>query len=86
MEEYSVYNDISKRTNGEFYLGVCGPVRTGKSTFIKKFMEMFVLPGIEDENDIKRAMDELPQSAEGDRKSTRLNSSHTDSSRMPSSA
>lgn len=46
MEEYSVYNDISKRTNGEFYLGVCGPVRTGKSTFIKKFMEMFVLPGI----------------------------------------
>ena len=65
MEEYSVYNDISKRTNGEFYLGVCGPVRTGKSTFIKKFMEMFVLPGIEDENDRKRAMDELPQSAEG---------------------
>lgn len=65
MEEYSVYNDISKRTNGEFYLGVCGPVRTGKSTFIKKFMEMFVLPGIRDENDRKRAMDELPQSAEG---------------------
>ena len=65
MEEYSVYNDISKRTNGEFYLGVCGPVRTGKSTFIKKFMEMFVLPGIMDENDRKRAMDELPQSAEG---------------------
>lgn len=65
MEEYSIYNDISKRTNGEFYLGVCGPVRTGKSTFIKRFMEMFVLPGIEDENDRKRAMDELPQSAEG---------------------
>ena len=43
MEEYSVYNDISKRTNGEFYLGVCGPVRTGKSTFIKKFMEMFLM-------------------------------------------
>lgn len=54
MEEYSVYNDISKRTNGEFYLGVCGPVRTGKSTFIKKFMEMFVLPGIRDENDRKQ--------------------------------
>ncbi|HBA98147.1 MAG TPA: stage IV sporulation protein A, partial [Lachnospiraceae bacterium] len=48
-----------------FYLGVCGPVRTGKSTFIKRFMELLVLPGIKDEHDKERAVDELPQSAAG---------------------
>lgn len=63
--QMEVYEDIAKRTNGEIYLGVCGPVRTGKSTFIKKFMELMVLPGIVQETDRARAIDELPQSADG---------------------
>ena len=65
MEEFQVYTDIASRTNGEIYLGVCGPVRTGKSTFIKRFMELLVLPSITDEHDRQRAVDELPQSADG---------------------
>ncbi len=65
MEEFQVYADIASRTNGEIYLGVCGPVRTGKSTFIKRFMELLVLPAIANEHDKKRAVDELPQSADG---------------------
>ncbi len=44
MDNYNVYNDIKARTNGEIYIGVVGPVRTGKSTFIKRFMELMVLP------------------------------------------
>ena len=48
--EYNLYKDIQTRTGGEIYLGVVGPVRTGKSTFIKRFMDLLVLPGIEDEN------------------------------------
>ena len=46
---YDIYRDISERTKGEIYLGVVGPVRTGKSTFIKRFMDLLVLPGMEDE-------------------------------------
>lgn len=65
MAEFQVYQDLSERTGGEFYLGVCGPVRTGKSTFIKRFMDLLVLPGIMDDNDRERATDELPQSAAG---------------------
>ena len=65
MEQYSVYRDIQARTGGEIYLGVVGPVRTGKSTFIKRFMEQMVLPGITDENQKNRTRDELPQSAAG---------------------
>lgn len=65
MNRFQVYKDLAERTNGEFYLGVCGPVRTGKSTFIKRFMELLVLPGITDEHDRERATDELPQSADG---------------------
>ena len=61
----NIYKDIETRTNGEIYIGVVGPVRTGKSTFIKRFMELMVLPAIADENNRKRAMDELPQSAAG---------------------
>jgi len=61
----NVYEDIGKRTNGEIYIGVVGPVRAGKSTVIKKFMEEFVLPNIESSYDKKRAMDEIPQSAAG---------------------
>ncbi len=65
MPEHSIYKDISERTGGNIYLGVVGPVRTGKSTFIRKFMECLVLPAIEDENDQKRAQDSLPQSGSG---------------------
>ena len=63
--EYNLYRDIKTRTGGEIYLGVVGPVRTGKSTFIKRFMDLCVLPGIEDEHARTRARDELPQSAAG---------------------
>mgnify|MGYP001042814025 CR=1 FL=1 len=61
----NIYRDIAKRTNGDIYIGVVGPVRTGKSTFIKKFMEVAVLPAIRDEYDRQRAVDETPQSASG---------------------
>src|SRR5699024_9443297 len=60
-----IFKDISKRTNGDIYLGIVGAVRTGKSTFIKKFMELVVLPNIVDESERVRAHDELPQSAAG---------------------
>lgn len=63
--DFNVYKDIEKRTNGEIYLGVVGPVRTGKSTFIKNFMDVAVVPNITDQNEVKRTMDELPQSSSG---------------------
>lgn len=65
MNTFHVYKDIQARTNGEIYIGVVGPVRTGKSTFIKRFMDLLVLPNIEDEHVKKRTRDELPQSASG---------------------
>ena len=65
MEQYNLYKDIQARTNGEIYLGVVGAVRTGKSTFIKRFMEQMVIPNMEDENVRARTRDELPQSAQG---------------------
>ncbi|MBQ6580084.1 MAG: stage IV sporulation protein A [Oscillospiraceae bacterium] len=65
MKDSSVYRDIAARTNGDIYIGVVGPVRTGKSTFIKKFMETLVIPNIENEYRRERAIDELPQSAAG---------------------
>lgn len=65
MAEHSLYHDIARRTGGDIYLGVVGPVRTGKSTFIKKFMELMVIPNILDEQDRLRAVDELPQSSGG---------------------
>lgn len=64
MENYSVYEDIANRTGGDIYVGVVGPVRTGKSTFIKRFMETMVLP-LAAESDRAVMTDELPQSAEG---------------------
>ncbi len=65
INTYDLYNDIKNRTGGEIYIGVLGPVRTGKSTFIKRFMEEMVLPYMEDEHARIRAQDELPQSAGG---------------------
>lgn len=65
MDHYELYKDIQVRTKGEIYIGVVGPVRTGKSTFIKRFMDVLVLPHIEDENVRARTVDELPQSASG---------------------
>ena len=60
-----IYRDIATRTGGDIYIGVVGPVRTGKSTFIKKFMETLVIPNIPNEFKRERAVDELPQSAAG---------------------
>lgn len=63
MENLGLYQDIAKRTDGDIYIGVVGPVRTGKSTFIKKFMDLLVIPNIDNEFKKERARDELPQSA-----------------------
>ena len=65
MEERKLYDDIALRTQGDIYIGVVGPVRTGKSTFIKRFMETLVIPGIENVYRRERARDELPQSGSG---------------------
>lgn len=65
MAEHSIYNDIAQRTGGDIYIGVVGPVRTGKSTFIKRFMESLVLPNISEGYSRERARDEMPQSAAG---------------------
>ena len=65
MENTKLYQDIAKRTDGDIYVGVVGPVRTGKSTFIKKFMDLLVIPNIDNEYKKSRAKDELPQSAGG---------------------
>ena len=65
MEENRIYKDIAERTGGDIYIGVVGPVRTGKSTLIKRFMETLVLPNISNKYLMERAVDELPQSAAG---------------------
>lgn len=65
MDNYTIYQDIANRTNGDIYIGVVGPVRTGKSTFIKNFMELAVIPNIKDDYKKERAKDELPQSSNG---------------------
>ena len=65
MSEISIYKDIALRTDGDIYLGVVGPVRTGKSTFIKRFMETLVIPRIDNVYRLERAKDELPQSGSG---------------------
>lgn len=64
-KEYDLYNDIQLRCGGEIYIGVVGPVRTGKSTFIKRFMDLMVLPNMTESYEKERAKDELPQSAGG---------------------
>ncbi len=65
MSDKNIYNDIAQRTGGDIYIGIVGPVRTGKSTFIKQFMDKLVLPNIEGEYLRERANDELPQSSSG---------------------
>ena len=65
MEYQNLYKDIAERTKGDIYIGVVGPVRTGKSTFIKRFMDLLVIPNIENSYSKERAKDELPQSAAG---------------------
>lgn len=65
MDTEKLYEDIAGRTNGDIYIGVVGPVRTGKSTFIKRFMETLVIPNIENVYRRERARDELPQSGSG---------------------
>lgn len=65
MEKFEIYDDIKSRTNGDIYIGVVGPVRVGKSTFITQFMQKLVLPNISEKNSKERTIDELPQSADG---------------------
>ena len=65
MTDNSIYSDIAKRTGGDIYIGVVGPVRTGKSTFIQRFLDCVVLPNIEGEYDKARTQDQMPQSASG---------------------
>ncbi len=65
MDNYGIYQNIATRTNGDIYIGVVGPVRTGKSTFIKNFMNAAVLPNIDNDYKRERARDELPQSSNG---------------------
>ncbi|TYP54914.1 stage IV sporulation protein A [Thermosediminibacter litoriperuensis] len=65
MEKFDLFKDIAERTGGDIYIGVVGPVRAGKSTFVKKFMELLVIPNIQDPNARNRAKDELPQSGAG---------------------
>ena len=65
MSDNSIYSDIAKRTGGDIYIGVVGPVRSGKSTFIHRFLDNVVIPNIENEYDRQRTLDEMPQSASG---------------------
>ena len=63
--EFNIYKDIAERTQGDIYIGIVGPVRTGKSTFIKRFMDLLVIPNIDNPYIRERAKDELPQSGAG---------------------
>ena len=65
MDKFDLYQDIATRTDGDIYIGVVGPVRVGKSSFISKFMQTLVLPEIEDNHRKQRIIDELPQSGDG---------------------
>ncbi|WP_041706709.1 stage IV sporulation protein A [Ruminiclostridium cellulolyticum] len=65
MDKFNIYQQIAERTQGDIYIGIVGPVRTGKSTFIKRFMDLLVIPNIENTYQKERAIDELPQSASG---------------------
>ena len=67
MTNTSIYNSMATRTGGDIYIGVVGPVRTGKSTFIKRFMDVLVLPNLSESAQKQRAKDELPQSSSQNR-------------------
>ena len=71
QEQNSICREIGARTGGDIYIGVVGPVRSGKSTFIKRFMEQLVLPNIENVYRRERAKDELPQSGSGRKEQTK---------------
>lgn len=64
MEKFDLYRDIAERTDGDIYIGVVGPVRTGKSTLIKRIMDLLVLPNMENEFKKERSRDELPKAAQ----------------------
>jgi stage IV sporulation protein A len=70
LDNFDIYKDIAERTQGDIYVGVVGPVRTGKSSFIKRFKDLMVIPNIENTYKKQRAKDELPQSASGKSSST----------------
>ena len=65
MDKFDLYRDIASRTGGDVYVGVVGPVRTGKSTILKQIMQKFIVDGIENDDERARAIDEIPQSADG---------------------
>ena len=65
MENISIYENIGKRTGGDIYIGVVGPVRAGKSTFIKRFMDLMVIPNVNNTYERQRILDEMPQSGTG---------------------
>ena len=65
VEKFNIFKDMAERTGGSIYVGVVGPVRTGKSTFIKRFMDLMVMPRIQDDHIRTRTRDELPQSGSG---------------------
>ena len=65
MENLNIYESIAERTQGDIYIGVVGPVRTGKSTFIKRFMDLMVIPNVDNIHIKERVRDELPQSGSG---------------------
>ena len=65
MENINIYENIGKRTGGDIYIGVVGPVRAGKSTFIKRFMDLMVIPNVKNAYEKQRLIDEMPQSGTG---------------------
>ena len=65
MENFDIFRDIAERTGGDIYIGVVGPMRVGKSTFIRRFMELFVIPNITDSYDRQRTTDAMPQAGAG---------------------
>ena len=65
MESMNIYENIGRRTGGDIYMGVVGPVRVGKSTFIKRFMDLMVIPNVKNQYERERILDEMPQSGTG---------------------
>ena len=72
MENINIYENIGKRTGGDIYIGVVGPVRAGKSTFIKRFMDLMVIPNVKNTYERQRILDEMPQSGTGKTITTKM--------------